>query len=1196
MQSKNALLVVIAAAAIGLFAWIAVGEFGGPQRDGPAREGTDASASAGDGTPLAATDLAAADGVAEKAFGARTQLTETSGAEGDGALPVVVVSGRVVSSGALPKDERAYVVAFDVPRSLGQMTDGTAVGDALAAFRGEVVPLAAEASAPVDGEGEQAGAEADESDTADDSDSDTPFIACTEVAADGTFRLELADASPRVHLAVVGRYLHSDATTPIDTAAASDVVLFARLGGWLTGTVVVPPGCDVAGDELDLRPDVNGGVDTQRLAAIGVGREARIGADGRFEFTGVPPRGTWIVAGALENAAAVFEDGVVLGAGEHVDLRVEAAVGATVSGTVVDESGAPVPSAKVTAQTRGARGEALGALRDVECDASGAFVLTHLSAGPIDLVATKRGLLEARHAVPGGVADGQRVEGVVLTLTRGGELPGRVVFPDGAPAAGAKVTAGMDLSQLGGAGAFDIASTRGGTATTDADGRFVLTGLSKSAFALTARLDIEDAKPGHPTGAWRAVRKSVTLDAGEVELVLLQHASLQGRVVAAHDGTPVQAFTVYAELEGSGAVLGIGATRRTKAFEGRVDGAFELVDLEPGTWNVSVAAVGFAECAPISIAVARDAVSELTLFSLTRGAAIAGTVVDPTGAVVPGARVALALDQAASIAQQQRGTLTDVHADAEGAFLMDGLVAGTHELRASADGYASCAPLGIEVNAGETTADVVLTLRRGGTLEGRAFLDDGSPAAGHLVILQPLPTQFAQHISTIDSEGEFEFTHLEPGSWQVIAMPDQRENDQGAGGGAAMASVLGGMKFATVDIADGETTTVVLGEPPPAPLDLSVRVTSAGEAVPGAIVSLLPQGTKGKAVMSGLVMKVTDGEGACVLRLAGGGDYLATVQLLGGAGEQTSVEYPITVPKEVSEHSIAFELPGGSIAGRVTNADGEPLGKCRVTVTVDDGVAYGSVVGGGYVETSTGADGRYEVRHLRAGTYSVSAGGAMFAGLSGDEPAGGREVRSGLAVSDGAGLDGVDFELAPAVQLVGRVVDASGTPINGASVFVRAAGGAVVDRLTSVTTDASGRFEYTGLAPGEYTANARKGELASAPSPIVRVGGEGEAVEVVLVLAPGTTLLVSVVDGDEEFVEARVTVTDADGRVVSGLLALSEMMELIESGFSTTEQRVGPLSPGDYNVSVVHTDGRTKSRKVKVDERGGEKSVRVKLD
>jgi hypothetical protein len=320
------------------------------------------------------------------------------------------------------------------------------------------------------------------------------------------------------------------------------------------------------------------------------------------------------------------------------------------------------------------------------------------------------------------------------------------------------------------------------------------------------------------------------------------------------------------------------------------------------------------------------------------------------------------------------------------------------------------------------------------------------------------------------------------------------------------------------------------------------------------------------------------------------------VQLLAGAGEQTSVEYPINVPKDVSEHTLEFELPGGSIAGRVTNADGEPLGKCRVTVTVDDGVAYGSVVGGGYVETSTGADGRYEVRHLRAGTYSVSAGGAAFAGLSGDEPVGGRVVLSGLALGEGARLEGVDFELAPAAQLVGRVVDAGGTPINGASVFVRAASGAVVDRLTFVTTDASGRFEYTGLAPGEYTASARKGALVSAPSALVRVGGEAAAAELALVVAPGTTLLVSVVDGDEEFVEARVTVTDADGRVESGLLALAEMVELLESGFSTTEQRVGPLSPGDYTVKVVHADGRTKSRKVKVDERGGEKSVRIKLE
>jgi len=1190
MQSKNALLVVIAAAAIGLFVWIAVGQFGEPERDGLARDGVDEEAGDGIAAQLAPTDLAATDRGAGAPEGARS-VVASDGGQGTEARSVVVIAGRVVTAGALPKDERAYVIAFDAAKTLAQLSDGTDVGDALAAFRGEAVPLDTPAAASADEDDEN---ESDGSD--DDSAPGTPFIACTELADDSTFRLELEGADPRVHLAVVGRYIYSDATTPIETAAASDVALVARLGGWLTGTLVAPPECDVAGDELDLRPDVNGGVDTMRIEAIGLGRAARVGADGAFEFTGVPPRGAWIVVGALANAAAVFEDGVRLGAGEHVDLRVPVAVGANVTGTVVDESGTPVAGAKVSANTRGARGEALGVLREVECDAAGAFELAHLLPGVLEVVANTSGLLEARQTLPGEPADGQRVTGVVLVLTRGAQLVGRVVFPDGAPAQGAKVTAAMDLSQLGGAGAFDLAKVRGGTTTTGDDGRFELTGLSNSTFRLTARLDEGPIEQGSSSSGWRATMKSVALGGGEIEMVLEPLASLRGRVVAAHDGTPVAKFTVFAELEGSGALLGIGARRRSETFEGSESGEFEMVELEPGTWKVSARADGFAECAALAVEVARGAAGEPTLLELMRGAAIAGTVVDPTGRPVAGARVALELDTAARVAQGERGPKADVHANAEGLFLLDGLAAGTHELRASADGFASCAPLGVEVRAGETTADVVLTLRRGGTLEGRAFLDDGSPAAGRLAVVQPMPTQFAQHITTVDSDGEFGFTHLEPGSWQVVVIPDQRNNDPNAGGDAAMASLLGSMKIAMVDITDGETTTVVLGEPPPSPLDLSVRVTSAGEGVAGALVSLLPQGTKGKAVVSGLVLKVTDGEGACVARLAGGGEYLATVQLLGGAGEQTSVEYPIAVPKDVSTHAIEFELPGGSITGRVTNADGVPLAKCRVTVTVDDGVAYGSVVGGGYVETSTAADGRYEVRHLRAGSYSVAAGGASFAGLSGEEPAGGREVRGGLVLSDGGRLEGVDFELAAAAKLQGRVVDASGTPVSGASVFVRAASGAVIDRLTAVTSDAGGRFEYAGLAPGEYAASARKGELASARSALVRVGGEAASGEVVLVIAPGTTLLVSVVDGDEELVEARVTVTDADGRVESGLLALAEMMDLFESGFSSTEQRVGPLSPGDYTVSVVHADGRTKSRKVKVDERGGEKSVRIKLD
>ena len=103
-------------------------------------------------------------------------------------------------------------------------------------------------------------------------------------------------------------------------------------------------------------------------------------------------------------------------------------------------------------------------------------------------------------------------------------------------------------------------------------------------------------------------------------------------------------------------------------------------------------------------------------------------------------------------------------------------------------------------------------------------------------------------------------------------------------------------------------------------------------------------------------------------------------------------------------------------------ADGDPLSDCRVTLNVEGGVSYGSFMGGHYVESSTGNDGRYAIEFVRPGRYTVSAGGAPLGGLLGQASAGGRVVRSGLVVEEGSALDSVDFRLEDPGELTGVVV------------------------------------------------------------------------------------------------------------------------------------------------------------------------------
>ncbi len=137
----------------------------------------------------------------------------------------------------------------------------------------------------------------------------------------------------------------------------------------------------------------------------------------------------------------------------------------------------------------------------------------------------------------------------------------------------------------------------------------------------------------------------------------------------------------------------------------------------------------------------------------------------------------------------------------------------------------------------------------------------------------------------------------------------------------------------------------------------------------------------------------------------------------------------------------------GDIAGRVENEAGEPI----------DGAAV-STDPGGYA-TSTASDGSYTLADVPVGSYAVTASASGYAS----------STRNGVSVIDGA-VATVDFTLedAPSTGSVeGWVRDPSGGAISGA--LVRA-----LPSSATATTDASGNYRITGLAPDTYTVRASK--------------------------------------------------------------------------------------------------------------------------
>ncbi len=877
--------------------------------------------------------------------------------------------------------------------------------------------------------------------------------------------------------------------------------------------------------------------------------------------------------------------------GEHLRVALDLSPGARVRGRVVDPEGQPLAGATVVAmQDANFVASRFGhSVREVETDGQGRFDLSAVREGVVSVRAQLEGWVEVSARLE--LRSGETREGVELALTRGRSIEGRVLLPSGEPADGAFVSCAFDMAAVGGLGGFNAIRGWAARAVASEEGRFRISGLGGGPFVLQAvRIPPGEEAPtaeefeanpwadfGAP-GAPRARAEGVEPGGREVVLELRQSLSLVGRVVD-RGGEPVPRFRVRAQSENRGLTPGFGCQVREALFEGP-EGDFELPGLRAGTWEVSALGEGFELSEPVAVALPRSGSEGPLVIALVRAASASGLVLRPDGQAAAGARVTLKLQTMERMALAfHRTEVPAARCDGEGRFLLDGLLPGPVSLIAEAEGFAESAPAMLELGRGERREDLLLHLRHGGLLTGEVFGDDGRPAVGENVVAQPPGTQEILQATT-DEEGAFSVEHVPPGTWMVVALPDEDRLAAMIAEGGGFASMMSGMRMAFAEIQDGVETHVVIGEPAPAAVRVHGRITLDREPCPGVVLLFMSDeaGASESQCFHG-----TDEDGRFDVLLPRPGEYLMIVQRIGPAHPEASLEYRISIP-EVEEHELDVDLPVGRISGRVTGSDGRPVAEARVSL-VSAGSAAGQFWGGRFSEIRADAEGRYTVDWLRAGTYTLGAGGAPFGGFVGAEGAWGRKVRERVELQEGEHLEGVDFRLEAAGEIAGTVSDEAGLAIEGASIFLRDAAGRVVERVSWTRTDAAGRFRCTGLEPGTYALAARAGALASGWDSEAQVR-EGRASEVDLVVAAGTVVEVSLRGESGHPIPAAVSAVDAQGRAWQGLYTLSEAIEAYQSGtMARLLESVGPLPPGTYRITAEAIDGRSASRTVELDGR-----------
>ena len=1017
-------------------------------------------------------------------------------------------------------------------------------------------------------------------------------LARVRANADGTFRLPLPAWRPGMHLQVLGQHLYREESLAVPRPPWDQPVeLETEVGAWIQATLVQPEGADLPSEGAQALVKIHYPIDVEgalnpRIASPTGQYFTQAGPDGSFAFQGIPPQEDLRLSIEPKAYARMLHSVGSLVAGQTVTMEVPLDPGRSVLGRVVNPDQEPVEGAMVLVHAEvGALSRTVRELRKTTTDAEGRFHLAAIPSGAL--------LVQAHHdaylaSQPARVSEAEATEEVLLQLQAGATLEGLAQTSAGEPVPNAWIEAVLDVGNLQpmeGLGVTQYITSAPATRA-DEQGRFALTGLAPMPYRLQAQGEVD----GIPhVGSLNQLRP----DAKGVVVTLSPRITLAGRAVD-EDGDPLTPYNLSIRRVLSGEMVSRYDHEKVLRIRDET-GAFAIPDLLPGQWELQVHSETHWLTPPVVLDLPQPEDAPELVLSCQPAQIVRGRVVNLAGQPVAGARIRTYTTEIDLSQFEDPGPLIQaIYSDEAGEFLFGPLEAGSHSVRAEADDYCDSEPVGFEVEPGGAVPSVTLTLTEGGHLTGVVLQDNGEPNPGRVVNAVSSKNMADAESTTSDANGAFEFRNLSPGSYQVVALNRSttemvRAMEEGS---ASIAEITGNMKMGTAQIEEGKTTHILLGEPPSDPILISGQVTLGTDPLAEAFISFHADG---KSLMDDMVLETLDAEGRYEAQLDGAGRYRITVQqLTGGAMQQITVEFVRDIPSQ-ERVRMDFALPEGRISGSVRTPSGKPAGGERVTVLREGRASTATMLGGSFVETLTDGEGMFDIRGLQPGTYVVAAGGSlplsMIAGPSQEEPYG-RTTSRPVKLQEGEWVKDLRIRLQEPGRLVAKVVGTDGSPVQGASLFLRDSTGRPLEAFSLVTTNAQGECNYRGLAPGSYTVLARIRDLASQEVGPIEVKA-GEASEVEISLEAGTILHLTFRTKEGEPCPAELEVFGPQGQEVSRLFGMQEFQALyLSEAYRESERRLGPLPPGRYKI-VANIEGTPVEKSIRL--HGGDvKRVRLR--
>jgi len=740
---------------------------------------------------------------------------------------------------------------------------------------------------------------------------------------------------------------------------------------------------------------------------------------------------------------------IVLGEAGSLE-RVDLEPGERLAGRIVDDSGRPLPGVTLTARMLGRSGARAPSTPWLTLTGSdGRFSIETMPAGQVVLDISDGGAHE-----PTSVTDlSLPSQAVLITLRRTAAMSGKVLGEDGIAVPDARVT-------LAGSGVWPAR-----VLSADRAGDFVFANVPDGVYELRAEHGDRVSAP----------LEGVSVQPGshaKIDLVLAPGASLRGRVRAAASGAPLRAEVRVVEEALSG---------RERTVHSQADGSFEVPGLRVLPHRVTLQSPGY-------VAEQRWLTPGTTAtIELLRGAAASGKVVDSDGRPVARADIEVKgrsvtgqavqmvgpIQEAAPLADASTRTVAGsdnlgvttgavprvpvmptgsgssgelgFHSDERGEFRIDGLPPGQFTLSARKPGMSAGRSPQLQLRAGATVSDIVITLPAGVSLRGRVVDARGDNVAHvrvDLVSGSDLPRS-----TTTSADGSFVFESAR-GDCTLWARPF----------GAPAAKLTGNAQEL-------------------AKRDLLMTLASNVDRLHGRVSDATGQPIETASVR--LEALKSHGYAPTVLT---GEDGTFDFHALPPPPYTLSVEHPDYSPSrkqtiENTRESVEIRLQrGATLRGVITDAVSRlPLSAAEVSFTSTGLMRAARTI----------RDGSFELSHLPEGPYQLRVSAETYVPVTQD----------GQLATDSAPLR---IELMHAASVSGEVVDSLGRTVWNAQVTF----GATPDWSRATRTDHAGRFRLQGVPEGDHVLHARHGALQAASGNAVRVV-EGEDTPGAVIRLPG---------------------------------------------------------------------------------------------